>query len=82
MFFEGAIERQKDRALLGDARLDLPTVSMPGIDQVWFGEKFMAPIRFGLGLWQFRFMTLEMEAVAIFVVVLIEGLRGRNVWKH
>ena len=57
-------------------------MSTPGIDQVWFGEKFMAPIRFGLGLWQFRFMTLEMEAVAIFVVVLIEGLRGRNVWKH
>ena len=66
VFFEGAIERQKDRALLGDARLDLPTVSMPGIDQVWFGEKFMAPIRFGLGLWPIRFMTLEMEAAAIF----------------
>ena len=57
-------------------------MSTPGIDQVWFGEKFMVPIRFGLGLWPFRFMTLEMEAAAIFVVVLIECLRGRNVWKH
>ena len=55
---------------------------MPGIDDVWFGEKFMAPIRYGLGLWPLRFMTQEMEAAAIFVVVRIECLRGRNVWKH
>jgi len=65
-FFEGAIERQEERALLRTARLALPNVSMAGIDDVWFGEKFMAPIRFGLGLWPFRFMTQEMEAAAIF----------------
>ena len=64
-FFEGAIEKQEDRSLLRAARLALPTVVMPGIDEVWFGEKFMAPIRFGLGLWPFRFMTQEMEAAAI-----------------
>ena len=34
---------------------------------MWFGETFMALIRFGLGLWPFRFMTLEMEAAAIFL---------------
>ena len=65
-FFEGAIEKPEDRSLLRAARLALPTVAMPGIDEVWFGEKFMAPIRFGLGLWPFRFMTQEMEAAAIF----------------
>eukprot|EP00904_Undaria_pinnatifida_P000960 jgi/Undpi1/10865/HiC_scaffold_3.g01391.m1 len=81
-FFEGAIEKQEDQSLLRAARLALPTVAMPGIDEVWFGEKFMAPIRFGLGLWPFRFMTQEMEAAAIFVVVLVECLRGTNAWKH
>ena len=65
-FFEGALEAQEDRALLRSARLALPTVAMPGIDDVWFGEKFMAPIRYGLGLWPLRFMTQEMEAAAIF----------------
>ncbi|CAM9705832.1 unnamed protein product [Pylaiella littoralis] len=65
-FFEGAIEKQEDRALLRAARLALPVVAMAGVDDVWFGKKFMAPIRFGLGMWPFRFMTLEMEAAAIF----------------
>ncbi|CAN0450779.1 unnamed protein product, partial [Ectocarpus sp. 12 AP-2014] len=65
-FFEGAIEKQEDRALLRAARLALPAVAMAGVDDVWFGERFMAPIRFGLGMWPFRFMTMEMEAAAIF----------------
>ena len=65
-FFEGAIEKQEDRALLRAARLALPAVAMPGVDDVWFGQRFMAPIRFGLGMWPLRFMTIEMEAAAIF----------------
>ncbi|CAB1098270.1 unnamed protein product [Ectocarpus sp. CCAP 1310/34] len=65
-FFEGAIEKQEDRALLRTARLALPAVAMAGVDDVWFGDKFMALIRFGLGMWPFRYMTMEMEAAAIF----------------
>ncbi|CBJ28065.1 expressed unknown protein [Ectocarpus siliculosus] len=65
-FFEGAIEKQEDRAALRAARLALPTVAMPGVDDVWFGQRFMAPIRFGLVMWPLRFMTIEMEAAAIF----------------
>lgn len=78
-FFEGAIEKQEDRALLRAARLALPAVAMPGVDGVWFGQRFMAPIRFGLGMWPLRFMTIEMEAAAIFCgggsKVLEEGER-------
>lgn len=33
-FFEGAIEKQEDRALLRTARLALPAVSMAGVDDV------------------------------------------------
>ena len=65
-FFEGAIENQEDRARLRTAQLALPAVSMPGVDDVWFGQGFMAPIRYGLGMWPLRFMTMEMEAAAVF----------------
>eukprot|EP00904_Undaria_pinnatifida_P011919 jgi/Undpi1/7858/HiC_scaffold_23.g10330.m1 len=41
-------------------------VELQDIGGVWFGERFMAPIRYGLGQWPLRFMTQEMGAAAIF----------------
>eukprot|EP00904_Undaria_pinnatifida_P011890 jgi/Undpi1/7831/HiC_scaffold_23.g10304.m1 len=65
-FFEGTLEAQEDRAKFRSARLALPAVELQDIGGVWFGERFMAPIRYGLGQWPLRFMTQEMDAAAIF----------------
>eukprot|EP00904_Undaria_pinnatifida_P010515 jgi/Undpi1/6594/HiC_scaffold_20.g09073.m1 len=65
-FFEGTLEAQEDRAKIRSARLALPAVELQDIGGVWFGERFMAPIRYGLGQWPLRFMTQEMDAAAIF----------------
>eukprot|EP00904_Undaria_pinnatifida_P007810 jgi/Undpi1/4159/HiC_scaffold_16.g07526.m1 len=65
-FFEGTLEAQEDRAKFRSARLALAAVELQDIGGVWFGERFMAPIRYGLGQWPLRFMTQEMDAAAIF----------------
>eukprot|EP00904_Undaria_pinnatifida_P010030 jgi/Undpi1/6157/HiC_scaffold_20.g08641.m1 len=65
-FFEGTLEAQEDRAKFRSARLALPAVELQDIGGVRFGERFMAPIRYGLGQWPLRFMTQEMDAAAIF----------------
>eukprot|EP00904_Undaria_pinnatifida_P011614 jgi/Undpi1/7583/HiC_scaffold_23.g10056.m1 len=65
-FFEGTLEAQEDRAKFRSARLAVPAVELQDIGGVWFGERFMAPIRYGLGQWPLRFMTQEMDAAAIF----------------
>eukprot|EP00904_Undaria_pinnatifida_P011692 jgi/Undpi1/7653/HiC_scaffold_23.g10126.m1 len=65
-FFEGTLEAQGDRAKFRSARLALPAVELQDIGGVWFGERFMTPIRYGLGQWPLRFMTQEMDAAAIF----------------
>eukprot|EP00904_Undaria_pinnatifida_P008991 jgi/Undpi1/5221/HiC_scaffold_2.g00503.m1 len=41
-------------------------VELQDIAGVWFGERFMVPIRYRLGQWPLRFMTQEMDAAAIF----------------
>ena len=65
-FFEGTLEAQEDREKFRSARFALPAVELEDIGEVWFGEWFMAPIRYGLGQWPSRFMTQEMDAAAIF----------------
>lgn len=48
------------------ALLSLPSITSAHVDEYWFGETFMAPLRYGLGKWPYRFMQQEMEVAAMF----------------
>lgn len=55
-----------ERAQRRTAHLSLPSTQLGNVDRSWFGERFMAPLRYGLGLWPYIFIQQEMEASCIF----------------
>ena len=76
-FLSKAMEKARDRAILRSAQLILPSVQPSNVADFWLGDAVLAPCKFALGAWPYRFMVEEVTMASVFfsspVNAVLEG---------
>eukprot|EP00904_Undaria_pinnatifida_P004777 jgi/Undpi1/142/HiC_scaffold_1.g00141.m1 len=81
-FLSKAMEKARDRAILRSAQLILPSVQQSNVADFWLGDAVLAPCKFALGAWAYRFMVEEVTMASVFcsspVNAVLEGSARRE----
>eukprot|EP00904_Undaria_pinnatifida_P004019 jgi/Undpi1/13618/HiC_scaffold_9.g03272.m1 len=72
-----AMGKARDRAILRSPQLILPSVQQSNVADFWLGDAVLAPCKFALGAWPYRFMVEEVMMASMFssspVNAVLEG---------